>query len=53
MLHAPLHSSDEGRQGAGHKLHYHFTLSGLCCMNMQSHSITVTEFTSPQDSGGL
>ena len=39
MLHAPLHSSDEGRQGAGHKLCYHFTLSGLSCMNMQSHSI--------------
>ena len=25
---------------AGHKLCYHFTLSGLSCMNMQSHSIT-------------
>jgi len=29
MSHAPLHSSDEGRQGAGHKLCYYFTLSGL------------------------
>ena len=40
MSHAPLHSSYEGGQGAGHKLCYHFTLSGLSCMNMQSHSIT-------------
>ena len=39
-LHALVHSSDEGRQGAGHKLCYHFTLSGLSCMHMQSHSIT-------------
>jgi len=53
MLHAPLHSSDEGRHVAGHKLCYHFTLSDLSCMHMQSHSITVAEFTSPQASGGL
>ena len=53
MLHAPLHSSDEGRQVAGHKLCYHFILSDLSCMHMQSHSIAVAEFTSPQASGGL
>ena len=40
MSYALVHSSDEGRQVAGHKLCYHFTLSGLSCMHMQSHSIT-------------
>jgi len=40
MSHAPLHCSDEDRQGAGHELCYHCTLSGLSCMHMQSHSIT-------------
>ena len=42
MSHAPLHCSDEGRQGAGHELCYHCTLSGLSlsCMHTQSHSIT-------------
>ena len=39
MSHAPLHCSDEDRQGAGHELCYHCTLSGLSCMHMQSHSI--------------
>jgi len=33
MLHTPLHCSDEGRQGAGHELCYHCTLSGLSCMH--------------------
>ena len=40
MSHAPLHSLDKGRKGAGHKVWYQIMLSGLSCMNMQSHSIT-------------
>jgi len=39
VTYAPLHCSDEDRQGAGHELCCHCTLSGLSCMHMQSHSI--------------
>jgi len=52
MSHAPLYSSDEGRQGAGHKLCYHCTLSGLSCMHMQTRSITgVLSHRTHQSSG--